>query len=110
MLERFRQSLVLRLPLLYALLFALASAAIFAVLYWSLGQSIEARERLAVEARAESFARAYAQGGVQALRQRMDSDPSPEVRSLIVRIVGSDGVNTFANVPPGWVDPQGTMR
>jgi len=110
MLERFRQSLVLRLALLYALLFALASAAIFAVLYWSLGQSIEARERQAVEARAESFARAYAQGGVQALRLRMDSDPSPEVRSLIVRIVGADGVNTFAKVPTSWVDPGGVMR
>jgi signal transduction histidine kinase len=110
MLERFRQSLVLRLALLYALLFALASAAIFAVLYWSLGRSIEAREQRAVEARAESFAQAYAQGGVQALRLRMDSDPSPEVRSLIVRIVGSDGVNTFAKVPTSWVKPEGVLQ
>jgi len=110
MLERFRQSLVLRLALLYSLLFALASAVIFAVLYWSLGRSIEAREQRAVEARAESFAQAYAQGGVQALRLRMDSDPSPEVRSLIVRIVGTDGVNTFAKVPTSWVNPEGVMQ
>ncbi len=110
MLERFRQSLVLRLALLYSLLFALASAVIFAVLYWSLGRSIEAREQRAVEARAESFAQAYAQGGVQALRVRMDSDPSPEVRSLIVRIVGTDGVNTFAKVPTSWVNPEGVMQ
>ena len=110
MLERFRQSLVLRLALLYSLLFAAASAVIFAALYWSLGQSIEARERLAVEARAESFARAYDQGGVLAMRQRVDADPSPEVQSLIVRIVGSDGVNTFGKVPPSWVEPGAVMR
>jgi signal transduction histidine kinase len=110
MLERFRQSLVLRLALLYSLLTALASAAIFAVLYWSLGHSIEARERQAVEARAESFARAYAQGGVPALRQRVDADPSPEVQSLIVSITGSDGVTTYGKVPPSWVEPGAVMR
>jgi len=110
MLERFHQSLVLRLALLYSLLFAAASAVIFAALYWSLAHSIEARERLAVEARAESFAQAYDRGGVLAMRQRVEGDPSPEVQSLIVRIVGSDGVSTFGKVPPSWVEPGAVMR
>jgi len=48
MLKRFRQSLAFRLGALYAGLFALGAAAVFALLYWLLAYGLEARERVAV--------------------------------------------------------------
>ena len=59
MLERFRQSLAIRLAAIYALVFAAGAAALFGVLYWVLAHSLEARDRAAVELRAETYARAY---------------------------------------------------
>jgi sensor domain CHASE-containing protein len=70
MLESFRQSLAVRLAALYALVFAAGASALFGVLYFVLARSLEARDRAAVEQRAESYARAYEQGGAFALRAR----------------------------------------
>jgi signal transduction histidine kinase len=106
MLERFRQSLAIRLAALYALVFAAGAAALFGVLYYVLARSLEARDRAAVELRASDFARAYELGGALALRERLNADASPEARSLFVRLLGSDGVTVFATVPVDWVDPQ----
>ena len=44
MLERLRQSLALHLAAQYALVFALGSGALFGVLYWTLAESLNARE------------------------------------------------------------------
>jgi len=110
MLERFRQSLAIRLAALYALVFAAGAAALFGVLYWLLAHSLEARDRAAVELRAEGLARAYELGGAAALRERLEADASPEVRSLFVRLLGADGVTVFATVPSDWVDPQVERR
>jgi signal transduction histidine kinase len=102
--DRLHQSLAARLAALYALVFALGTAALFGVLYWRLANALDARERQAVENRAVDFANAYAQGGPAALRARLNSDPSPEVRSLFVRLLGPDGVTVFATVPSDWVE------
>jgi CRISPR/Cas system endoribonuclease Cas6 (RAMP superfamily) len=77
MLEAFRQSLAMRLAALYAAVFAAGAAALFGVLYWVLAHSLEARERAAVELRAEEFAQAYGRGGPGALRDRLNADSSP---------------------------------
>jgi signal transduction histidine kinase len=110
MLERFRQSLAIRLAAIYALVFAAGAAALFGVLYWVLAHSLEARERAAVEARAENFAQAYELGGAVAVRERLDADTSPDVRSLFVRLLGADGETLFATIPADWVDPQVERR
>ena len=55
MLDRLRQSLALRLALQHALVFAVAAAGLFGVLYWLLADSLEAREQSAVERRAEIY-------------------------------------------------------
>src|SRR5882724_712949 len=104
MLDRLRQSLAARLAALYALVFALGTAALFGVLYWRLASALDARERTAVENRAADFAAAYAQGGPAALRAHLNSDTSPEVRSLFVRLLGPDGDTVFATVPSDWVE------
>jgi signal transduction histidine kinase len=110
MLERFRQSLAIRLAAIYALVFAVGAGALFGVLYWVLAHSLEARDRETVEVRAENLARAYEIGGPLAVRQRLEADTSPDARSLFVRLLGPDGVVVFATVPADWVDPQVERR
>jgi signal transduction histidine kinase len=110
MLERFRQSLAIRLAAMYTLVFAAGACALFGVLYWVLAHSLEARERAAIELRAENLARAYEAGGALALRERLEADTSPDVRSLFVRLLGADGATVFATVPSDWVDPQFERR
>jgi signal transduction histidine kinase len=106
MLEAARQSLAVRLAALYALVFAAGASALFGVLYLVLAHSLEERDRAAVEQRAEAYAQAYEQGGAFALRARLSADPSPDARSLFVRLLGPDGSTVFASVPSDWVDPQ----
>src|SRR5208283_3005972 len=72
MLERFRQSLAIRLAAIYALVFAAGASALFGSLYWALARSLEAREREAVELRAGNLARAYELGGAVAVRESLD--------------------------------------
>jgi signal transduction histidine kinase len=107
MLERIRQSLAFRLGVLYALIFALIAAAVFALLYWVLAQALEARERAAVERKAEDYAEVFQEGGPPALRARLAEEAnSSEVSSLFVRIIGPDGALTFSRVPPDWIQTQ----
>lgn len=110
MLEAFRQSLAMRLAAIYAAVFAAGAAALFGVLYLVLAHSLEARERAAVEVRAEEFARAYERGGPGALRDTLNAESSPEVRSLFVRLLGPGGETVFATVPSDWVEPHFETR
>lgn len=110
MLRRFRQSLAVRLAVLYAVLFAAATAVIFGGLYWTLSRSIISRDRLTLEARTGDYARAYSQGGLEALRDRVDVDPAPDGGTLFVRVIAPGGASTFVAVPPSWVDPKGVLR
>jgi signal transduction histidine kinase len=110
MLEEIRQSLAVRLAATYAAVFAAGAAALFGVLYWVLAHSLEERDRAAVEQRAETYALAYEQGGAFALRSRLSADPSPDARSLFVRLLSPDGTTVFASVPLDWVDPQVERR
>jgi signal transduction histidine kinase len=106
MLEAFRQSLAIRLAAIYTLVFAAGAAALFGILYWILANSLEAREQDSVAQRAAAYAEAYQHGGAFGLRARLASDPSPEARSLFVRLLGPDGGVVFASIPSDWVDTQ----
>jgi signal transduction histidine kinase len=106
MLESFRQSLALRIAAIYTVAFALGAAALFGVLYWTLANSLEARDLAALQLRAESYARAYEAGGALGLRVTLGTDSSPEVRSLFIRLIGPDGVPVFTTVPADWVSPE----
>ena len=107
MLDRIRQSLALRLGVLYALIFALVAAAVFALLYWVLADALGARERAAVEHKAEDYAQTYEQGGTAFLRARIaDESGSPDFGSLFVRIINPDGSTPFVRIPPSWVQTQ----
>ena len=107
MLERFRHSLAVRLGVRFALVFALGAAAVFGVLYWFLADALEKRERTVVERRAQDYAALYESGGAGALRAKLVAgEASPEVNSLLVRIIGPGGNILFGRVPPDWVETQ----
>jgi len=107
MLKRFRQSLAFRLGALYAGLFALGAAAVFALLYWLLAYGLEARERVAVERYVEEYARTYERGGPGALRRQLVSEQGAvESGSLLVRVLNPRGETLFARVPTDWVETQ----
>ena len=110
MFERFRQSLAIRLAALSTLVFAVGAAALFGVLYWVLAHSLEVRDRAAIEARAGNLATAYTQGGVLALRDRLNADTSPDVHSLYVAVVDSKLGRLFWWIPNDWIDPQFERR
>ena len=105
MLERLRQSLALRLALQYALLFALGSGLLFGVLYWTLAESLNARELAALEKQTRSLAEAFdrAPGDVIA---RVNNNPSPEMAAAFVRLTAPDGVVAFQKFPDNWVETQ----
>jgi heavy metal sensor kinase len=107
MLSRVRQSLAVRLGVLYALVFTLGAAVVFGVLYWFLADALEKRERAVVEKRAQDYAALYENGGAGALRAKLVAgEASPEVNSLLVRIIGPGGDIVFGRVPPDWVETQ----
>lgn len=101
-----RQSLALRLAVQYALVFALGAAVLFSVLYWLLANALDARERAALENRAEDIAAAYERGGPAGMSARLDSDSSPDIRSYFVRLLGPGDTAVFVKVPPDWIETQ----
>ncbi len=106
MLDRLRQSLAFRLAVQYALVFALSSALMFSVLYWLLASAWDARERAALDRRAEDFAAAYSTGGVAGVIGRVSNDPSSEVRPLFVRVTRPDNVVVYTKWPDEWIESQ----
>ncbi|MES2692398.1 MAG: histidine kinase dimerization/phospho-acceptor domain-containing protein, partial [Verrucomicrobiota bacterium] len=105
MLDRIRQSLALRLALQYAFVFALGVALLFGVLYWVLGNALQAREQANVERRAAVLAQMYELRGVPGVAS-LNTDSSPEVRSYFVRILTRDNRRIWASLPPDWVETQ----
>ena len=104
MLDRFRQSLALRLAIQYALVFAFSAAVLFTALYWVLARSLEQRESGAVGRRAEVYAAAYDFGGIRSLNDHINADRSPEQPAYFVRIVNPDKSFQWIAVPRNWVE------
>lgn len=100
-----RRSLALRLGFWQALLFGAAAAAMFAAVYLFLSRTLEAREREALELRAEEYANAFETAGVIGVRSLLEQEREvTHVRSLFVRIVGTGGEVSFAKVPDNWIE------
>ena len=106
MLDRLPQSLALRLAALYALVFALGAAALFGVLYWSLANAFDARERAALEKRVQEFAETLERSGPSGLVARIKNDSSPDMGSLFVRLMGPGDTAVFDKWPDDWIETQ----
>ena len=106
MLERLRQSLALRLAAQYALVFAVSSGALFGVLYWTLAESLNARELAGLERQVRALATAFNRGVVVEVAARVKNDLSPEMSASFVRLVAPNDQTAFQKLPDDWVETQ----
>jgi len=107
MTARLRQSLALRLAVLYGVLFAFGAAVSFVALYLFLGDALEKRDKEDVERLAQSLAGVYNTGGPLALRARLaEVQSESRTGSLFIRVVERDGNTLFALVPTDWIETQ----
>jgi len=106
MFDRLRQSLALRLAVQYALVFTLASALLFGLLYRLLADALDARERRALEQRAENFAAAYERGGAAGVIGRVSNDTSADLPALFIRLTAPNNTVIYNKWPADWVETQ----
>ena len=100
-----RRSLAVRLSLWFATLFVVGFTAIFALLYWSLGRELEARDYEALQLRLQQYADIYGASGLGGLQQRVSEDSqAPHVRSLFIRLSGRGGEVVWGKIPPDWIE------
>ena len=106
MFERLRQSLALRLAAQYALVFALSSGVLFGVLYWTLAESLDARELAGLERQVRSLADAFTRGAPVDVIARVKNNPSPEMSASFVRLIAPDSSTFFQKLPDDWIETQ----
>ena len=68
----------LKLSVLYALFFVIASGGLFLVAYYLIGNLVEQREKEIVEDRILEYQAWYEEGGIRALKARFDEQANPE--------------------------------
>ncbi len=104
-LEQIRRSLALRFTLWFAGWFTVGFVAIFAGLYWLLGQQIEARDYEDLQQRLQQYSNVYVSSGLRGLQRRIAEDSQqPNVRSLFLRLVGPNGSQVWGKIPPDWLE------
>ena len=101
--ERLRRRVGTRLSLWFVLLFISSNAALFVLTYYLLAEAIQDREHLLLGAWLKQTELLYEKGGVDALRQWMQSQPPKLQKSLFVRLVSEANSVTLINVPEDWV-------
>ena len=105
-LPRLRESLALRLAAQYALVFALSSGVLFGVLYWTLAESLDARELAGLERQVRSLADAFTRGAPVDVIARVKNNPSPEMSASFVRLITPDSSTFFQKLPDDWIETQ----
>ena len=98
----------LKLSVLYALFFVIASGGLFLVAYYLIGNLVEEREREIVQDRILEYQAWYEEGGIRALKARFDEQANPEGDIFFVRIVGPLNQVLFLKFPHGFegLDPR----
>lgn len=103
--DQVRRSLAWRFSLWFAGWFTVGFVAIFALLYWLLGQQIEERDYEDLQQRLQQYSVVLTQSGVRGLQQRITEDSQqPNVRSLFLRLVGLGGSQVWGKIPPDWLE------
>jgi signal transduction histidine kinase len=103
MFKRLRQSLALWLAVQYALVFAASATILFGVLYWVLARALEERDQAIVERRAAVLARAYADGQLGGVVERLSSGAVPDGDAWFVRVIDPRDGPIWVKAPPDWV-------
>ncbi len=95
----------LKLSLLYALFFVIASGGLFLVAYYLIGNLVEQREKEIVKDRILEYRAWYEEGGIRALKARFDEQTNPAGDIFFVRMVGPRNQVLFVKFPPGFEGP-----
>ena len=98
----------LKLSVMYALFFVIASGGLFVVAYYLIGNLVEQREREIVKDRILEYRAWYEEGGIRALKARFDEQANPAGDIFFVRMVGPLNQVLFVKFPPGFerLDPR----
>ena len=98
----------LKLSLLYALFFVIASGGLFLVAYYVIDNLAEQREKEIVQDRIQEYRAWFEEGGIRALKARFDQQPNPQGDIFFVRIVGPLNQVLFLKFPQGFegLDPR----
>ncbi len=103
--DQLRRSLAWRFSLWFAGWFTVGFVAIFALLYWLLGEQIEARDYEDLQQRLQQYSTVLTQSGVRGLQRRITEDSQqPNVRSFFLRLVGPEGSQVWGKIPPDWLE------
>jgi signal transduction histidine kinase len=106
-LNRIRHSFAFRLSLLYAAIFTLSAAALFALLYLLLTSFFERSERAIIEARLKECAAVYTTRGLPALQELVhQSQFNREEGPFFVRVTGQLGSVLLLAAPADWMSLQ----
>lgn len=104
LLDSLRRSIGVRLGVWYALIFALSSAALFALAYYLLADAIGKKDREVLESELKEAATVYEQGGVNALREWVRERPVHVQNTMLVRLVnGFTGISSLLIAPQDWL-------
>src|SRR5436190_2013985 len=98
-----RRNIGVRLSLLYALIFTLSSLALFTLAYYLLAAAISSKDREVLEARLKEVAAVYEGGGVRALRNWVQNQPTDIEQTLFIRLVNVFNNVQFVTAPQDWV-------
>jgi signal transduction histidine kinase len=102
-LDRLRRNIAVRLSLWYALVFAVSSVALLAIAYYLLAGAIGAKDSEVLVARLKEAAAVYDAGGVDGLRDWVQSQPARLQKTLFVRLVNAFNDVIFLSAHQDWV-------
>jgi signal transduction histidine kinase len=94
----------LKLSVLYALFFVVASSGLFVLAYYLIDNLIEQREREIVRDRIQEYRAWYGEGGLRALKARFDQQSATAKDIFFVRITGPLDQVLFVSFPKGFTE------
>ena len=106
--ERIGLAFSMKLSILYALFFFIASVGLFVVAYYSIDYLLDREERDIVQARMQEYRAWFEEGGIDALRIRFDEQSNTDRNAFFVRIIGQRNKALLVSIPRSseFIDPQ----
>jgi signal transduction histidine kinase len=100
--DKARRNIGVRLGLWYAFVFTLSNVALFALAYYLLAAAVGSKDREVLRARLGEYAVVYANGGLPALRNAIQTEEGGR-KTFFVRLVRPWNDVAFVSVPDDWI-------
>jgi signal transduction histidine kinase len=103
LLSRLRRTIAIRLSLLYAVIFAASTGALFLLVYHLVAQEFEQKDKQLILSRLNEYAAVYRGSGFVALKDRAERENNPaDDKSFYVRLLSPRQVVMFVQTPQDW--------